>query len=350
MVAAAPLTHHEIITLAAPFARRGRQVDLAASDRAARRLVFRPIDHPGLAPAPAASAFRETLSLESLGTGTCRLTRSLHLPGGLTATLQAQGSDPARLLERIEAVDPRSQFRSAPGFLIARSHWVTADPPAGRAPVPPMLTRGVVQLDGLRLTMVVSPVRGVSADITLTPAAGTTLALPQDLLAVLGWNWARLLPAAGGWTSKLRLRGDTRRRSLAAEQALDAAAALLAQTLAEAPARFHERHRGARWGVVLRRAIPLLTPVALLIAVLTLPRFDAADHPGLWWLLFHLPTVLIAASFCVQELPQLEIPPLPRRSRLASWRSVVSAPPAPSPAGAATWPGTAPAAQPPSAT
>ena len=347
-MAAAPLSHHEILPLVEAFARRGRPLDLAATDRAARRLAFRPIDHP--AAGPSHPALHETLSLESLGTGTCRLTRTLRLPGGLAATLQAQGSDPARLLALIEAVDPRSQFRVGPGFVIARSHWVDALDRAGTAPGRRILTGGEIELDGLRLTLRVSPVKGVSADITLTPAAGTALALPQDLLAVLGWNWARLLPGRGGWTSKLRLRGDNHRRSLAAEQALYDAAALLAQTLAEAPALFHDRHRAARWGVVLRRAIPLLTPVALLVAVLTLPRVDAGANPGLWWLLFHIPTVLIAASFCLQELPQLEIPPLPRRSRLASWRSAVSAPPAPSPAGAATWPGKAQAAAPPSAT
>ena len=37
---APPLTHHDILALAEPFARRGRRVDLAASDRIARRVVF----------------------------------------------------------------------------------------------------------------------------------------------------------------------------------------------------------------------------------------------------------------------------------------------------------------------
>ena len=35
-----PLTHHEILGLVEAFSRSGRQVDLTASDRAARRLVF----------------------------------------------------------------------------------------------------------------------------------------------------------------------------------------------------------------------------------------------------------------------------------------------------------------------
>ena len=43
--AAQPLSHHEIVTLVAPFARRGRHLDLAASDRQQRRLVFQPVKH-----------------------------------------------------------------------------------------------------------------------------------------------------------------------------------------------------------------------------------------------------------------------------------------------------------------
>jgi hypothetical protein len=38
-----------------------------------------------------------------------------------------------------------------------------------------------------------------------------------------------------------------------------------------------------------------------------------------------VPTVLIALSFCLQELPQFEIPPLPRRSRAPSWRAAPTA-------------------------
>ena len=40
-----PLTHHEIMSLVAPFARSGRHVDLAASDRPQRRLAFKLVEH-----------------------------------------------------------------------------------------------------------------------------------------------------------------------------------------------------------------------------------------------------------------------------------------------------------------
>jgi hypothetical protein len=72
------------------------------------------------------------------------------------------------------------------------------------------------------------------------------LELPEDLLAVLGWDWARLVRTADGWKSKLRLRGNLSRRSDRAEAALDRPAVHLARTLAEPPARFHDTWRAAR--------------------------------------------------------------------------------------------------------
>ena len=42
--------------------------------------------------------------------------------------------------------------------------------------------------------------------------------------------------------------------------------------------------------------------------MLVSPRLDVGETPGLWLMLYHVPTVLIALSFCLQELPQFEIP------------------------------------------
>lgn len=299
---APPLTHHDVLALAEPFARRGRRVDLAASDRIARRVVFQETQR---------GALREALQLEDLGTGTRQLTRTLTHPGGLQATLEAMGPSPQELLERIEAVAPDSQFSEGEGFVVARSYTVSG--------VGQLLRLGQVQVDGLTLAMTVSPVSGVSADIVLTETAEHGLALPEDTLAVLGWDWARLIRQKDGWKSKLRLRGRPDRRTRTAESALARAAAHLAHTLSEPPSRFHEQNLKARYGVVLRRAIPLLTPIVLVITVLSLPRFDVEASP-LWWLMYHVPTVLIALSFLLQELPQFEIPPWPRPRREPSWR------------------------------
>lgn len=299
---APPLTHHDILALAEPFARRGWRADLAASDRIARRVVFQETQR---------GALREALQLEDLGTGTRQLTRTLTHPGGLQAKLEAMGPSPQELLARIEAVAPDSQFSEGEGFIVARSYSVSG--------VAQVLRLGQVQVDGLKLAMTVSPVSGVSADIVLTETGEHSLALPEDTLAVLGWDWARLIRQKDGWKSKLRLRGRPDQRTRTAEQALQHAAEHLSRTLAEPPSRYHERNLKARYGVVLRRAIPLLTPIVLVITVLSLPRFDVEASP-LWWLMYHVPTVLIALSFLLQELPQFEIPPWPRPRREPSWQ------------------------------
>ena len=307
-----PLTHHDILGLVEPFARVGRHVDLAASNRLERRLVFKPAEHAG--DAAGAGPLKEVLQLDSFGTGTFRLTRTLTHASWLQATLEAMGPEPAALLALVDAVPPRRQFRAGPGWLIARSYALEGS-------AVPVLRRGTVQVDGLSLTMTVSAVRGVSADLVLSQSTpGETLALPEDLLAVLGWYWARLIRKPAHWSSKMRLHGGAARRTQSAEAALDVAAAHLALTLAERPGRFHERHVAARRGVVFRRAIPIMTPVLLVITVLALPRFDVAASP-VWVLLYHVPTVCILLSFRLQELPQFEIPPWPRRSDAPSWRT-----------------------------
>jgi hypothetical protein len=322
MMTTHPLTHHEILGLVEPFARSGRRVDLAASNRLERRLVFMPVDHAGQNADE--SGPRETLTLESLGTGTCRLTRVLTLAGGTQASLQAMGPHPADLLAQVNAIAPHHQFRYGAGYVIGRSYGlepidgvIEDGKPAAR----PVLTQGVVQIAGLRLTLIVPKVRGVAAEIALAAMPGDAPELPEDLLAVLGWDWARLIRRNDGWKSKLRLRGDATRRTRSAEIALDRAAAHLARTLAEPPGCFHDRQVRARWGVVLRRAIPSLTILGLLATVPLLPRFDPDRGLGIMVLLYHVPTVLIAMSFCLQELAQFEVPSLPRRSRAPGWRA-----------------------------
>lgn len=337
---APPLTHHDILALAAPFARAGWQVDLAASQRAQRRVAFRAQERAAAGDLP---ALRDSLLLESFGTGTCRLTRTLApLDGGLRATLQVLGPDPATLLAQLLAVEAGRAFRRGPGYAIAFSYELY--PPEGAPqvqsprdargspapadaaatpvapPAEPVLLRGEVRLDaGPTLQLALSAVRGVAGELTLEPGARGRPRLPHDLLAVLGWQWARLIETRDGWRSKLRLRGDLLRRSRAAEAALERAARHLATTLQEPPARFHERWRAARWGVALRRALPLLTVLSVIVIALFLPREAIKRSPALVTLVFQVPIALIALSFAVQELAQFEIPPLPRRSDAGSW-------------------------------
>ena len=311
-MAAPPLTHHDILSLVQPFARAGRHVDLAASDRTARRIAFKTIVHDSAPPLNA--VVHEDLVLESLGTGTFALTRTLSLDRAPKATLQAMGEDPCELLARLEAVPLHRHFSLAPGRAVARSYALRLE--AGT--VTPVLTQGTVEAGGLTLTMAVSSVPGLAAELSIKPISGVTFDLPQDLLAVQGWDWARLIGERDGWHSRMRLRGRAARRTRTAEAALEQVAAHLALSLSEAPARFHERHLVARYGVVLRRSIPMLTPLVLLVMVLGMPKVVVGGS-ALWHLLFHIPTLFIVLSFRLQELPQFEIPPWPRRSTAERW-------------------------------
>ncbi len=339
-----PLTHHQILGLLEPFTRSGRQLDLAASDRLARTLQFKPVGHAADGNAP---ALTDTLQLQCHASGNHRLTRvltlTLTLPQGqnqaqgmtqaiglqttlqttLQATLQAMGTDLARVLAQVDAVPLARHWDAGPGWCAAKSFEVVASaatPAAGALPALSFVG-GQVQLDGLLFGLRVMDVKNVAGDITLRPAPGERPALPEDLLAVIGWNWARLVPRSDGWTSKLRLRGKGPARCRAAERALGQAARHLAQVLAAPPAHYHPQQRWARWGVVLRRGIPSLTALGLVAGALMLPRFAGQELSGVWMALHYVPIAVLALSFTLQELPRFELPPLPRRLRAAQWRS-----------------------------
>jgi hypothetical protein len=161
--------------------------------------------------------------------------------------------------------------------------------------------------------------RGGAADLKLSADTATRPALPDDVLGVIGWDWARLVPHTDGWTSRLRLRGGRSRRSATAERAIERAATHLARVLAEPPPRYHERHRLARWGFVLRRLIPTLTTLAMIFGAYLLTQQPRSESHGRWLALHYLSIGLLAFSFCLQELPRFEVPPWPRRSRLPAW-------------------------------
>jgi hypothetical protein len=339
-----PLTHHEIMAIVEPFTRGGRSVDLKASDRQQRQLAFKPKAVPiepkaapiepmavpaepkAVANNPAgvqvdAPALHDVLLLDCASPDWARLTRVLTRTDGLQARVVARGRDVAALLPLVEAVPAERCFSSGPGWEIARSYGVES----GEAP---LLSHGEVRVDGLQFTLDVPVTRNIAGEISLTPVHPGGLELPQDVLAVMGWNWARLVPHRQGWTSRLRLRCRGEKRTQRAEAALMQAALHLSRTLAATPQQYHARHLAARWGVFFRRGIPTLNALLLLFSLIMLSRFDWGGSPGLWMLLYHVPTVLVALSFCMQELPQFEIPPIPRRLTSPGWQPV---PPASSP-------------------
>jgi len=311
-----PLSHHEILGWIEPFARRGRQADLAASDRAARRLAFRPVEHP--ATAPDAPALHEQLELESREEGEFRLVRRVTLPGGLVATLGAEGADAEALLAAIEAIPAARQVATGPGFTIALDHELETGAAESAARL--RFTRAVARLDGFELTLALPMTqKGVPAALELRALPARPVEIPPDLLAVLGWSWTRLTAFSDHWRGELRLRGRGLERSRAAEARLREAALHLAATFAESPARFHERHRAARWRVTLRRAVPLLVCLALMAGAAAVPKLRLEQDAELRMLLFNAPPLLLIVMFCLPEMPRIEFPPLPRRLNAPSW-------------------------------
>ncbi len=302
-----PLTHHEMLALAAPFARSGRQTDLETTDRARRQLRTRPRQvefEPGL-------HATEVLLLEPFGSDRLRLTRTLDHPAGLQASVRAVGPSADSLLRDIDAIDPASQFLRVDGAVIALNERLDG---AQR-----VLIEARARVATLELALAVPAVSGVAAELTLARPARTALELPQDLFAVLGWPWARLVPGARGWTSRVKIARREPRRSADALAKVQRMVDHLQRTLGAPPADYHRRHRAARWGVVLRRGIPVLTLVLLALGLWGVSRLAVGRETGAWVLLIHVPTLMLAISFRLQELAQFEIPPLPRPLPPTAW-------------------------------
>jgi hypothetical protein len=356
----APLTHHEILRLVEPFTRRGRQVDMAASDRLARRLEFRAVEHAGTDPAAAGEhgppgPLRESLRLEGGDGEGFRLTRTLQAPGGLQATLLAEGAAPAVLLDWVQAVPTVQHWRAGAGWVLALQQRLAAPPRRlleANPDTPPLrvLTQALARVScapdpaspmpTVELVAKISRVKGMPAEIELhTPS---DMALPGDLLAVLGLDWSRLSLAPGTagpasqarvWRASLRLRGADAARSQDAETKLQQGLAHLARTFAEPPARFHDRFAAARWGVVLRRAVPLAVCLLLIAAAAAVPLLELGPGSVYRMMIFNAPPLLLVWLFSMRELPRIEIPPLPRPLAAAAWGGICpTMPPTPSPA------------------
>lgn len=221
------------------------------------------------------------------------------------------------------AIPLQRQLLYGTAWLVAKTLRLKAVPGAQpNAQAPLLMSQATAQLEGMVLRFKLSAVKGISGEIELETSDGEIPALPDDLLAVLGWSWARLVQRQAGWSTRLRLRGDGYKRSRDAESKLELAVQHLAKTLAEPPAHFHDQRVGARWGVVARRMLPLLGAAGMIAATAVFAKLepDLAQDSVVRMLIFHAPPILMVAFFCMNELPRVEIPPLPRRPRQASWR------------------------------
>lgn len=311
-----PLSHHEILGWIEPFARRGLQADLAQSDRLAGTLRFRETSLRGAAPGESELVVR--LRLERPAPGRFRLVREARLANGLAATLAAEGDEIAALLDQVERVPVRRQLLEAPGYVLLFDHEL--EPGAGEPGARLRLVQATAQLEGFRLHLDAAvSVKGAPARVELTATPQRAVEIPEDLLAVLGYCWTRLTPFGDAWRGELRLRGAGLARGQLAETRLIEAVRHLAFTFAEPPASFHERQVAARWRVTLRRAVPLLVCIVLLVVAASVRRLGFNDDALLRMIIFNVPPLLMIALFCLPELPRIEFPPLPRRPTARSW-------------------------------
>ncbi|MBK5937776.1 hypothetical protein [Halochromatium roseum] len=314
-----PLTHHQILELVAPFSRRGCQVDLAASDRALRRLNFKPVSHPNLP--LAGEALTESLVLEHPEDDLFRLCRTLTDDSGLSSTLEIEGTDAGLLLEQVEAIAVERQIIAVEGVHIARSYRL--QPVAASEQRPAywrlQLTTAEARVEGTVLTLNAKTGRKMPADIELDAEAGQRLQVPADLFAVLGWDWRPLRPLGKFWRGSLRIAADEPARTRDAESKLSQAVSHLAKTLRSDPADFHARWQRARWRATFQRAIPLLIGIGLLGSAPLVQLFTLEQASVARMLIFHAPPMLLIGIFMMRELPVIEIPPMPRRLVGRDW-------------------------------
>jgi len=277
------------------------------------------------------SELSEILQLENRDGNTFRLTRTLTCvtPSDkkLEAKLEIEGTDPADLLACVDSIAPERQFRFGQGHRIAKSYRLirgsgfTLD---GAPSVQKVLTKMSAHVDDLLVTATAPTFKADPEALIEIKPTGEYKAVPDDLLAVLGWDWGLIQRRKDIWKSSLRLKGREPDRSNHAEHKLERTVDHLVQTFTEAPARFHERLVGARWQVVLRRAIPLLISLGLIGAAAASSRLPLADDSPIRMMMMNLPGFLMVFVFCMRKLPVIEVPPIPRRLNEPAWREPAS--------------------------
>jgi hypothetical protein len=317
-----PLTHHEILALMGPFTRRGLHADLVGSRRAERRLLFQPVDY-----APTAEGLplvREVLALEVPERGGYRLVRTLSTAAhgkGLQATLTAEGPDPERLLAEIDRIPPGHQLRLVEGVPVERSYRLEppGSSPSSEGPWGLVLTSARALVRGVTVEVDAERDRGVALQVRLSVPPNQDLTVPEDLIAVLGRGFRPLENYFTYWRGTLGVPRQEPARTAVTEARLDALLAHLEQTLAQPPAAFHDRFRGARWGVSFRRGLPLLTLLGMIAATPAVGSLPLDEGTVLRMLIFHAPPLMLAALLLFSELPRIEFPPLPRALRQDGW-------------------------------
>ncbi len=326
--AATPLTHHEILTLVGPFTERDRHLDMAASQRAERRLAFKTIEHP--APAAGLPALLEDLALIVSERGGFRLIRTLtpldEAGSGspLSATLSAAGKDLGVLLDQIEHFPMARHFRVYDGVRLQRSYWLDQDKPKDgeqSAGWHPLLVNAKAEVHGVTLELDANRVASLPAKIRLSAPAGQQLQIPGDLLAVIGWQWRALGDYMSHWRGSIRVSKREPKRIHDIEDKLARTVRHLAATLSRTPADFHHQYNAQRWRAAVQRGTPMLVAVGLIVATPFIARAPLQDGGSMLQLLvFHAPPLMLIAFFLgFNEVPDLVLPRIPRPLKQTSW-------------------------------
>lgn len=362
---APPLTHHDIIRIASPLKNRGFIIDMARSSRADRYIEFQ-----------TQSSFSPLIRcVHTLHVGTSdkhHVSRVLLHANGLVSSLEAVASRLDEALDTFEKIPHERQMRIHARHTVAFS-YALKPLPAGESTARLELQFTCADVAGLELRTDTSTGGSMPADLRVvirgvqapylpdTLASGANLPmrhraarrhltaenystdstahhitsadsatkrsfvtdLPEDFLAVLGSQWRPLRFQGDHWKGVLRTLGKEPARTPCAEQHVMDAVEHVAQSLADAPAKYHERLHKARWRVFVRRLQPLMLFVGILammpLSWLFVSQGDRVLHPlalGLTPLLMVGVVVLTA-----REIPVMEIPSLPKPVPENYWSS-----------------------------
>ncbi|TVR61906.1 MAG: hypothetical protein EA422_12025 [Gemmatimonadales bacterium] len=308
-----PLSHHEILTLVGPLARRGRRVDLDRSHRQERILVFDERTHPevpGLHP-----ELVESLTLKTPRPGSFHLIRTLETDGGPTARAELWTRSVEDAVKAMEALPPAHQFRRFEGGWAAFHHALAPENP-------PRILAAEAQVAGRRLEMGAGGAAGLPADLRIGSHPAGDADFPDDLLAVLGRGWRLMRRNQAGWKSTVQIPKREPRRSEEIEARFLRTANHLDRVFAASPEDFHRRFRRRRWTVLWWRS--LWMQMGVLILAVSLILFRSQTLEGSPWLRMWVqvaPVLLFVGTFFYssRDVPVMEIPPIPGPLPFSRW-------------------------------
>lgn len=312
----APLTHHEIMALVEPFARRGYHVDLAATNRQERRIAFKAIDH---SPTSDRRNVKEELHLQCGKPQIFSLQRRLTVPPAISAVVEVTGPSVSDLLERMSQVPLDRAFFTSGGAQLAESHFIETSGSVFMDIERMTLSSAAALAGGLKIRLAMPNVARYAAEIELTPLSTSISELPDDLLAVLGRNFGILDRTDKGWKAQIRMPGRQPDRSRRAEKTFRMAVTHIATTLGQPPEQFHVAHKSARWRASMRRVVPLLVCSVMLALAASISKFGIEPNSSMQLLLFNIPGLLLLTVFGLRELPRLELPRIPRPLGAHAW-------------------------------